>query len=856
MALVENWNTTLESLVKGAMYALQCDAAVVIPYNEERAEFEFPVFDGVLYRDKVFFKVEEGRVSAYDRILEYEHDMHIAHDVVNDELLTGEFVKREGIKSAIGIRLEASERGKRRMVGVMFFNYRKEKREIDEQEQEDIRLFASLAANTIRSAQVYRKLDTIRKTARTFAYKNLGIKKDLAGTLNSIASGIKDTLQCDLVVLHEYALEEKQFKTPFYYAGNEHPIPPKKRSSGKHNAESAILHYVLTQADMLTTNGGANINFLKGSFPEREDIKSTAALALGVGEERVGVLFVSYRQDHRFTETEQEDIKLFADQAAIAIRNAQLYQGKQMETQKYEMLLHNSPGGVLAVNRQGKVIFSNEKLQRMLGYTKAELIGKHVDELYGGGKRQSRQFFRNLVVKGRLDQEDASAITRDGHRIPTLLTAALLDMPNDPEEVFGIGIVEDQRVVGIGGRTGKVLELTRQMAQYERMHEVVNLILLAGIEIFNASDIGCLLIKEEGKFVVAEESNCGHVFRDQKSFRLDHSVVTRKAVDGKPHVVSDFPPEDDSFIPFSEASKSGVLIPFMGEKECLGVLYLEKDVPRFFNEEDDMLRVFAAQGALALMRAQLISKQKSWESTKDELFDMSKSVVAGQIASTFLHEVKNSLNIIVVNARQLKRKIEREAGIKKKDEYLMLIQAIHDGVKSSAKLAKESQRFKGQLVANKSHVYLNEVLDHTIRLVEPALERKRLKYEVRLDPKLSRPVKGAGYSIFVDNSLIELVLINLLMNAIDASSERSKITITSIRNKEYVQFEVIDSGHGIDLNNMKNIFRPFFTMKKQTGVGLGLYICKLIVEDQHQGTIEVKSVPGRTSFSVRLPVSS
>ena len=857
LSLVEDWSTTLKSLVKGALYALQCDAAVVIPYSQERHEFEFPVFDGVWYKHQVFSHDKEGLISSHDRILAHEHDLHVALDVKNDKLMSGAFVIREKIKSSVGVRLEVSEKGKKRVVGVMFFNYRTEKREIGEQEQEDIRLFASLAANTIRSAQVYRKLDTIRKTARTFAYKNLGIKKDLAGTLKSIAAGIKETLECDLVVLHEYALEEKQFKMPFYFSGNEYPIPPKKRSIDKRDTEPDVLHYVLGHEDMLTTNGGANAGFLKGSFPEREQIKSTAAIALGVGEEKVGVLFVSYRQQHRFTETEKEDIKLFADQAAIAIRNAQLYQEKQMETRKYETLLHNSPGGVLAVNRQGRVIFANEKLQTMLNYSEVEIKGKHVNELYGGGRRESRRIFRDLTQAGRLNQQDASAITRDGHRIPTLLTAALMDeKPSGPEEVYGIGIVEDQRVVGIGGRTGKVLELTRQMARYERMHEVVNLILLAGIEIFNADDIGCLFIKEDGKFVLVEESNCSHVFGNKKTYSIDHSIITQKAEEGKPFVVANFPPEGDRILPCSRKSRSGVLIPFMGDKDCLGVLYLEKDIPDFFNEEDDMLRVFAAQGALALMRAQLIDKQKSWESTKDEWFDVSKAVVAGQIASTFLHEVKNSLNIIVVNARQLKQKIEKESGIQKKGDYLSLIKAIHDGVAGAAELAKESQRFKGKLTANKKNVYLNDILDRTIKLVEPALHKKRLKYSISLDTTLSRPARGKGHLIYVDPGLVELVLINLVMNAVDASAERGKILITSSRNETDVQFEVIDYGHGIEPGNLGNIFRPFYTLKKQTGVGLGLYICKLIVEDQHEGTVEVNSVPGKTTFTVHLPISS
>jgi signal transduction histidine kinase len=94
---------------------------------------------------------------------------------------------------------------------------------------------------------------------------------------------------------------------------------------------------------------------------------------------------------------------------------------------------------------------------------------------------------------------------------------------------------------------------------------------------------------------------------------------------------------------------------------------------------------------------------------------------------------------------------------------------------------------------------------------------------------------------------------NLLANAIDACRERGEVTVRSREENGAVYIEVIDNGSGIDPSVAARIFDPFFTTKPQgEGTGLGLSISYGIVQE-HGGTIEVESAPGRTRFVVRLP---
>ena len=110
----------------------------------------------------------------------------------------------------------------------------------------------------------------------------------------------------------------------------------------------------------------------------------------------------------------------------------------------------------------------------------------------------------------------------------------------------------------------------------------------------------------------------------------------------------------------------------------------------------------------------------------------------------------------------------------------------------------------------------------------------------------------------VDREQIKQVILNMLLNAIDATPENGKITVktrsfTKPGGEPYVQIEFTDTGCGIPVEHIEDIFNPFFTTKN-TGSGLGLSISNQIVQD-HKGYIDVESqLEKGSSFSINLPV--
>jgi signal transduction histidine kinase len=104
------------------------------------------------------------------------------------------------------------------------------------------------------------------------------------------------------------------------------------------------------------------------------------------------------------------------------------------------------------------------------------------------------------------------------------------------------------------------------------------------------------------------------------------------------------------------------------------------------------------------------------------------------------------------------------------------------------------------------------------------------------------------------------VMVNLLVNALEATPGSGKVTVEAMRHDEWVQVKVIDNGRGMDEATLRRVFEPFFTDKPQRdqrGTGLGLSVSHAIIT-QHGGRLTAASNgPGRGSvFAVELPAAA
>ncbi len=143
-----------------------------------------------------------------------------------------------------------------------------------------------------------------------------------------------------------------------------------------------------------------------------------------------------------------------------------------------------------------------------------------------------------------------------------------------------------------------------------------------------------------------------------------------------------------------------------------------------------------------------------------------------------------------------------------------------------------------------THFNIHNILDETKILFKESFLEKKIKFEVK---------GNLQCSLFADKSLITQVLINLISNAIDAVQDQAnpviKIKIANPKNETIIS--VTDNGNGIKNEDLKDIFIPFFTTKKN-GTGIGLYYSKMIIY-MHKGELKVKSEYQKGStFTIHL----
>jgi len=140
---------------------------------------------------------------------------------------------------------------------------------------------------------------------------------------------------------------------------------------------------------------------------------------------------------------------------------------------------------------------------------------------------------------------------------------------------------------------------------------------------------------------------------------------------------------------------------------------------------------------------------------------------------------------------------------------------------------------------------LNTTVEHAVMLGRQQALAKSIEISMHKDPSLPE--------VEHDSDQIHQVLLNLLLNALQAISPEGKVSVTIKQLGTDAVIEVADNGRGIAPENLPNIFRPFFTTKGD-GTGLGLSLARRIVED-HQGRIDVSSTVGQgTTFMVILPL--
>lgn len=211
----------------------------------------------------------------------------------------------------------------------------------------------------------------------------------------------------------------------------------------------------------------------------------------------------------------------------------------------------------------------------------------------------------------------------------------------------------------------------------------------------------------------------------------------------------------------------------------------------------------------------------------------------GELMAGVAHELRNPLSGIKINTQILARKkdlIEAEQRI---------LKSTQEGIEKIQKIVEDMLNFARPKTANFKPENLNEVIINSLAIMQDKFKRANISLIFEKEENLP--------SLFIDAHQIQQVLINLMLNALQAMGKGGTLTIRSARQDNgEVRVEIKDTGVGISKEHLKKIFDPFFTTKSE-GTGLGLSISLKILEN-HGATIEVCSEVGKGSiFTINFP---
>jgi nitrogen-specific signal transduction histidine kinase/Fe-S-cluster-containing hydrogenase component 2 len=233
------------------------------------------------------------------------------------------------------------------------------------------------------------------------------------------------------------------------------------------------------------------------------------------------------------------------------------------------------------------------------------------------------------------------------------------------------------------------------------------------------------------------------------------------------------------------------------------------------------------------------------KTTQEGLIQAEKLTSLGQLAASVAHEINNPLAGVLVYTQLLAKKINSDRLSKESaTEYLTKMETE---LTRSSRLIRNLLDFARQSPPRFWELDINEVINRSFELASHSAQLQHVQVIKELDPALPK--------ITADFDQLQQVCTNLIMNAVQAMPGGGTLTIRTSADKTGVKIGVQDTGVGISPENMRKLFTPFFTTKREVkGVGLGLAVSYGIVQ-RHRGKIEVQSKEGEgTTFTVYLPL--
>jgi len=358
-----------------------------------------------------------------------------------------------------------------------------------------------------------------------------------------------------------------------------------------------------------------------------------------------------------------------------------------------------------------------------------------------------------------------------------------------------------------------------------------------------------VLESETGDFVMREGSGeIGRQLKEQEHcLRPGEGIVGYTAETGAPFFTNDV--DKVHFFVRNQLlpdTKSELAVPVKISGNILGVLDIQQVPPAYLSQRDlQLVNAVADQLAIALQKANLYSELQAAlqveTAIRNQMVQSERLVTMGRLLASVSHELNNPLQAIQ-NALFLLRE---EKGISLQGKLDLDI-VLSEAERMSALIERLRTTYRPIQAEDFQSVQVNDIIEDVYALISTHLRHNEIAFEFHPEPDLP-PIPALA-------DQIRQVIINLLMNAVEAMTTGGKLMVitTLLQESNEILLTVSDTGTGISSEILPNIFDAFVT-NKQRGTGLGLTITYDIVM-KHRGRITAENNPDKGStFKVWLP---
>ncbi|MEP6911673.1 MAG: PAS domain S-box protein [bacterium] len=496
-------------------------------------------------------------------------------------------------------------------------------------------------------------------------------------------------------------------------------------------------------------------------------------------------------------------------------------------------LLDNSPDAMMALSRDGTVVYWNKSAENTFGYNREEALGRELKELIIPADRvaEEEKFFNEVMHSGHLTFESLRK-RKDGSLIYVDISTRV--------------IRDDQ------GRVKYVLSSKKDFTERKLVEDSKEASEIRYRQLFESAKDGILILDAASGRIV-----------DVNPYLINMLGLSKKQLSGKElWEIGSFKDIVASKLAFAQLQRREYIryenLPLetgdgiVRQVEFVSNSYLAGDSPviqcnirditeRKLAEEDLRRTNQRLEGALA----ELQTRTHELASMTQQLWQASKLATMGELAASVAHELNNPLGTIALHTELLIGPLSAD------DPNRQSLRVIEQQVERMASLVSNLLLFSRRSHQQISTVDLREELKNSLEFINYHLRSHNI--DVVTDFADDLP------SVQADTQQLRQVFLNLLTNASDAMPEGGTLTIRARRGvletgPPAVVIEFSDTGKGVQPQDLPKLWEPFFTTKPEgKGTGLGLPICRRAVEE-HGGTIDLESLPGQgTTVRINFP---